>query len=91
MCSAPSPREQKKENIGGQVQNAAPAERAAQDGSGNGKYFSAAWYVGLFQAVLVCRVAAGRFCVGTRPLAEQVAQPDAGKRSAYSCSVCGAG
>jgi len=44
-----------------------------------------------FEAVLACCVATGRCRAGFRLQAEQVAQPDAGHRIAFSCSVCGAG
>lgn len=80
-------------NHGGPIQNAARAESAAQDGSGNenGRFFSEARLVGFFEATLACRIAVGRFRVGIRPLAEQGAQPDAGKRCASSCRSSGAG
>jgi hypothetical protein len=66
-------------------------ERRRMEAEMKMEFFSAARYVSLFEAVLVCRVAASRFGAGIRPLAEQVAQPDAGKLCASSCRSSGAG
>lgn len=45
-------------------------ERRRMEAEMKMEFFSAARYVSLFEAVLVCRVAASRFGAGIRPLAE---------------------